>query len=83
MDHQNQVYFIQDINSKILILYVMLKAIIKWFTPRQTSAPEYKPTADIIDEVMMQLPTGGGTSESYPQPAQTDTSHIITYLTLQ
>ena len=39
----------------------MLKAIVKWFTPKQTSAPEYKPTADIIDEVMMQLPTGGGT----------------------
>ena len=66
----------------------MLKAIVKWFTPKQTSAPEYKPTADIptadiIDEVMMQLPTGGGTPESYPQPVQTDTSHIITYLTPQ
>lgn len=53
------------------------------FYAEQTSAPEYKPTADIIDEVMMQLPTGGGTPESYTQPVQTDTSHIVTYLTLQ
>ena len=61
----------------------MLKAIVKWFTPKQAPAPEYKPTADIIDEVMMQLPTGSGIPESYPQPVQTDTSHIITYLTIQ